>query len=139
MASQFATAAAAALLVATTSGCGSGSALLDRHVVEVSINGKDAGSHVVDCRQVQWLWNIETATETPGLIAQVRTGDPVVARSVQINNLGGFTGSYWDGTTGEADATLTDGTFTIAGTAEGFFHDNPGERTSTTFEVTTDC
>ncbi|KUH66906.1 hypothetical protein AU184_10965 [Mycolicibacterium novocastrense] len=134
---RFAVATAAVLMIPT--GCASGPELLAKHLVHVSIDGKDAGGHPVDCTQVGWLWNLETLEQTPGLIAQVRTGDPVVARSVQINNLGGFTGSFWDKTTGEAEASLVDGKFTITGTAVGFFHDDPGERTTAPFEISTDC
>lgn len=137
MNNRFALATAAVLTIPT--GCASGPALLEKHLVHVSVDGNNAGDYLVECDQTGWLWNVETLEERPGLMAQVRTGNSVAARSVQINNLGGFTGSYWDGTTGEADASLVEGKFTIAGTAVGFFHDDPGERTSATFEITTDC
>lgn len=137
MENRFAVATAAVLMIPT--GCASGPALLDTHLVHVSINGKDTGGHFVECSQTGWLWELETPERTPGLVAQVRTGDAVVARSVQINNLGGFTGNYWAGTTGAADASLVNREFTITGTAVGFFHDDPGERTNATFEISTDC
>ncbi|WP_133259084.1 lipoprotein LpqH [Mycolicibacterium sp. GF69] len=137
MNNRFVLAAAAVLMIPT--GCASGPALLEKHLVHVSVDGDDAGAYLVECSQVGWLWNLDTPEETPGLMAQVRTGDPVVARSVQINNLGGFTGSYWDETTGQAEASLIDGKFTITGTAVGFFHDDPGERTTASFEISTDC
>lgn len=140
MDNRFVTSAAAAAMATVTLGCASGSAaLLETHAAQVLINGNDAGRHLVECSQVQWLWNIKTLEDNPGFTAQVQTGDPVVARSVQINNVGGFTGSFWELTTGNAEASLERGTFTITGTAEGFYHHDPDERSSATFEITTDC
>lgn len=130
---------AAAIVVIAAAGCSSPQALLGTHDVHVRINGHDAGRHLASCTQAQWLWSIETLQDDPGLTAQFRTGVPVVAKSVQINNLGGFTGTFWEHTVGEAEARFEDGTFTITGTAEGFYHDDPTDRTSAPFEITTDC
>jgi ipoprotein LpqH len=131
---------AAVVLAGALSGCSLQSdALLQTHTMEVLINGQDTGQHVVRCQQVQWLWNIETLKKDPGVSAQVQTGDTVVAKSVQINNLAGFTGSFWELTTGHAHASVDRRTFTIGGTAEGFYHDHPGARSTATFELTTDC
>lgn len=137
MQNRFAIATAAVLMIST--GCSSGADALGKHLLHLRVNGNDAGSYPVECTQVRWAWNIETLEQTPGVVAQVHTGDPVAARSVQINKLGGFTGSYWEGTTGEAEASLVDGKFTITGTAVGSFHHDPGERTSAPFEITTEC
>jgi hypothetical protein len=130
---------AAAIVVIAAAGCSSSHALLGTHDVQVRINGQDAGRHLAECIQTQRLWSIKTLQDDPGLTAQFRTDVPVVAKSVQINNLGGFTGTFWEHTTGEAQARFEDGTITITGTAEGFFHDDPHERTSAPFEITTDC
>ena len=60
---------------------------------------------------------------------------------------GGFTGSSWNAETTapatpvgvEADAEITDGVFTISGTAMGFYQDDPAETTTAEFEIRTDC
>ncbi|MGV0716804.1 lipoprotein LpqH [Mycolicibacterium sp. XJ662] len=129
--------AAAVLMIST--GCSSGVNALGEHLLHLRVNENDVGAYPVHCSQVQWLWRLETLEQTPGVVAQVNTEDSIEALSVQINNLGGFTGTYWEGTTGEADASLVDGKFTITGTAVGFFHDDPGERTSAPFEINTEC
>lgn len=129
--------AAAVLMIST--GCSSGVNALGEHLLHLRVNEHDVGAYPVHCSQVQSLWRLETLEQTPGVVAQVNTEDSIEALSVQINNLGGFTGTYWEGTTGEADASLVDGKFTITGTAVGFFHDDPGERTSAPFEISTEC
>lgn len=129
-------------LVAT--GCSSGFDALGTHTAQVLINGSEVAEQpLVKCRQVQWVWFIESLEPTPGFTAQISTGDTVQARLVRIENLGGFTGGAWDATATapdvEADADIIDGTFTIAGTAMGFYHDDPAETTTASFEIRTDC
>ena len=63
----------------------------------------------------------------------------LVPSTPEINDLGGFTGSCREYTTGSAEASVQNGTFTITGTAVGFFNDDPGERTDASFELRTDC
>ncbi|WP_197376469.1 lipoprotein LpqH [Mycolicibacterium baixiangningiae] len=129
---------AAAALVAA--GCSDGYEALGTHTAHVFINGSDIGERPrIRCEQVQWVWYIETLQDAPGFTAQVSTGERVEPRAVQIDNLGGFTGSFWDVTVGSADAEITDGTVIVEGTAEGFYHENPSDRASATFEIRTDC
>ncbi|MBE1552179.1 hypothetical protein GGC64_006266 [Mycobacterium sp. OAS707] len=129
-----------AVLIAAGSGCSPHSTqLLQTHTIDVRINGQRTGDHLVKCQQVQWLWNIQTLKSDPGLTAQVQTGKTVVAKSVQIDNVAGFTGDFWEGTTGNAQASVDRRTFTIRGTAEGYYHNNPNDRSTATFEITTDC
>ena len=135
----------ATLLVA---GCSSGYEALGTHTARVLINGNEVAERPpVRCEQVQWVWHIKSLEQTPGFSAQVETGVTVDARLVRIENLGGFTGSSWNATatapstpTGvEADAEVEDGTFTITGTAMGFYQDDPAETTTADFEIRTDC
>lgn len=88
---------------------------------------------------MQWVWHIETLDDAPGFSAQVRTGDSVEARAVQINSLGGFTGSFWDLTVGSADAVVDEGTFIVTGTAEGAYEDSPTDPATANFEIRTAC
>jgi ipoprotein LpqH len=128
-----------ATVALAVAGCSTGSKALGTHTAQVSINGKDEGLSKVDCEQVQWVWHIESLKDTPGFTAQVRTGDSVKPRAVQIHDVGGFTGSFWDLTVGDAEATVDNGTFTITGTAEGYYHTAPNERSSARFRIETDC
>jgi len=93
----------------------------------------------VSCEQVQWVWHIKSLRESPGFTVQLRTGDSVEPRAVQIHDFGGFTGSYWDLTVGRADATLKNGTFVVSGTAEGYYHKTPNRQSTAQFRIETDC
>jgi hypothetical protein len=58
---------------------------------------------------------------------------------VDINNLGGFSGSYNAGLTGTAKITLTGTTYDIAGSADGFNTDSPSFRASGTYAIKVSC
>ena len=124
-------------LVAT--GCSSGWDAVGSHTATVFINGKEAAQPKVECDQVQWVWHIRSLQDQPGFSAQVHTGDTVAPRAVQIDGIGGFTGSYWDLTVGSAEATVENRTFTVTGTAEGYYESDPAERSTADFEIRTDC
>lgn len=129
-----------AALAAT--GCSDSFRALGTHTATVSINGKAMeATPKMRCHQTQWTWFIETLDQSPGFRAQVQTGNTVDAKLVRIDDLGGFTGSAWDdeGTPVNVDATLVDGTFTITGTATGYFRNDPSETTTAPFEIRTDC
>ena len=65
--------------------------------------------------------------------------------SVQIRNLGGFTGAFWDGLKSQdglplkAEATVTGNTYTITGTADGYNTDKPNTRATATFQIKAAC
>jgi ipoprotein LpqH len=129
--------AAAAVVVA---GCGSQAAALGSHTAQVTINGKDIGSPLaVNCSQGGWTWLIESPGEKAGFAAAIETGATPAAHSVQIRDLGGFTGSFWEGTVGKGEARVGDGTFTISGTAEGSYASDPTGEATATFEIRTSC
>lgn len=132
--------AAVSVIAAVVAGCSSESrARVEARTIKVLINGSDTGHHLVDCTQVRWLWTLKTLKDDPGITAQLETGGDVVAKLVQINNLGGFTGTFGQDVTGAAQASLRNGTFTIVGTAVGWYDDKPGERSSARFEIITAC
>jgi hypothetical protein len=136
----FRIAAVAAAVMISIAGCSNGSSALGIHNASVRINGAVIEHRPrVRCEQVEWLWKIETLQDRPGFSAQVHTGDVVEARAVQIRDLGGFTGDFWDVTVGSADAIVENGTFVITGTAEGSYGHAPTERSTATFEIRTDC
>ncbi|MGK2853459.1 MAG: lipoprotein LpqH [Microbacteriaceae bacterium] len=136
-------------MIATTllvAGCSSSYEALGTDTARVLINGSEVAEQpAVGCKQVQWVWFIESLQENPGFTAQVRTGETVVALLVRIENLGGFTGSSWNTTASStptavgADARVVNGTFTITGTAIGSYRDDPTETATARFEIRTDC
>jgi lipoprotein LpqH len=106
----------------------------------VTINGQEAGTtHNVSCNQTGWSHSFTTGDNASGTTAVVDTGDKVTARSVQIRNLNGFTGSFSAGTYGNADATISGQTFTITGTALGYLADNPTNRVPQHFTIKVNC
>ena len=133
------TAAAVFLLAAGVAGCSSPPAALSTQDARVIINGKATNAlQPVSCSQTGQSWTIQTTDKEPGFTAALQLGDEVTAQSVDIRNLGNFTGTYWDDL-GKAQAKVSQGRFNVSGEAEGFFVDKPNHRVTATFDITTDC
>lgn len=132
-----------AVLTAATAvvlgGCSTAPPALGPRSAEVTING-NGQKYPVECSQAGWSWMISTFDEAkPGFSADISTGDSVAAHSVQLRDLGGFTGAYWEGTVGDGRATVKGNTITITGTAQGNFADNPSDAASARYEIKTTC
>ena len=138
---------AAVLLVGAMAGCSSGPpparpqpGTLVAGTAQVTINGKDAGStEAVQCVPAGTLTTITTGDDASGVTAMVSNKTGLVAESVSINNLGGFTGSYNADLGGTAKVAMTGATYDINGTADGFNTDNPSFRTGGTFAIKVAC
>ena len=75
---------------------------------QVTVNGQDTGTtEAVQCVPAGTLTTITTGDDASGVTAMVSNKDELVAESVSINNLGGFTGSYNAGLGGTAKVTMT--------------------------------
>jgi hypothetical protein len=133
-------AVAAAVLVAGLAGCSSQPAALGGTTAKVTIDGKDTGNpHAVRCSQTGWAWTIETPDKTKGFTAVLDTGDTVSAKSVDFHDFGGFTGSYWADKIGKAEVSGVGGKYTITGSADGSYTDNPSNAVTTTFRIEASC
>lgn len=64
---------------------------------------------------------------------------PVVAQSVHIRNLGGFTGMYARGGEGNAEISMTGDKFTLSGTANGYKTAKTTEPATATFKIVVAC
>ena len=107
---------------------------------QVTVNGQDTGTtEAVQCSSTGSLTIIETGDQTSGVMAMVSNEDELIAESVAINNLGGFTGSYNAGLGGTAKVTMTGRTYDITGTADGFDTAKPSFRASGTFAIKVSC
>jgi hypothetical protein len=111
---------------------------------QVTVNGRDTGTtDSVQCSSAGTLMTISTGSpddpESAGITALVASEDELVVREVGIRDLGGFTGSFNSGLGGEATVTMTDRTYAINGTADGFETANPSFRKSGTFEIKVSC
>ncbi|MCK0174138.1 MULTISPECIES: lipoprotein LpqH [Mycobacteriaceae] len=131
----------AASAVGLLGACSSPEPALGARTAEVTVNGEGSGSkYPVECSQAGWTWLISTFDEAkPGFSASIQTGEGVDAHSVQIRDLEGFTGSFWQGTVGEGKATIANDKITITGQAEGSFADDPTGEANATFRIETRC
>lgn len=133
-------AVAVGVLVVGAVGCAAQPAALGSTTAKVTINGQSTGGpHAVRCSQTGWTWIIETPDEAKGFKAVVDTGDTVTAQSVDFRDFGGFTGTFWKGNIGEAEVSSSEGKYTISGSADGSFTDNPSDPVTATFRIEADC
>jgi len=107
---------------------------------QITINGQDTGTtDAVQCSSTGTLTTIDTGDVAAGVTAMVSNSDGLTAESVEITNLGGFTGSYNNGLGGTAKVAMVDRTYDITGTAEGFATDKPSFRIPGTFAIKVSC
>ena len=106
----------------------------------MTVNGQNIGTtEAVQCTPAGSLTTITTGDDASGVTAMVSNKTGLVAESVSINNLGGFTGSYNADLGGTAKVTMKGATYDISGTADGFDTDNPSFRTGGTFAIKVSC
>ncbi|WP_101946882.1 lipoprotein LpqH [Mycobacterium sp. 3519A] len=129
----------AAALVVALAGCGGQPAALGGTTAKVTIDGRDTGNpHAVTCSQTGWAWTIETPQKDKSFTAVIGTGDEVTVKSVDFKDFGGFSGTSW-GDIGKAEVTGVGGKYTITGSADGSFSDNPGKEVTATFRIEASC
>jgi lipoprotein LpqH len=129
----------AAVLAVGLAGCGGQPSALGSTTAKVTIDGKDTGNpHSVTCSQTGWAWTIETPDKAKGFTAVINTGNQLSAKSVDFHDFGGFTGTSW-GDVGKAEVTGAGGKYTISGSADGNYTDNPGKEVTATFRIEAHC
>jgi hypothetical protein len=143
---RFAVVAGAVLVIGATASCSSAApppaipGTIPAGTAEVTIDGQElATSRTVDCTFIQSLTTITTGSGAAGTKTVVDSAGGLDARSVDIRDLGGFTGSYWHDLSGNATVAMAGRTFTITGTAEGFTADNPSAHTAKPFSIRASC
>ena len=130
----------AAVVLVGAAGCSSPPSALGGTTAKVTIDGQSTGDpHAVRCSQTGWAWTIETPDNAKGFKAVVDTGATVTVQSVDFRDFGGFTGTFWNGNIGDAEVTATGGKYTIEGSADGSFTDNPSNAVTTTFRIEASC
>jgi len=106
----------------------------------MTVNGQNTGTtEAVQCTPAGSLTTIITGDQTSGITTLISNKDELTTEAVNINNVGGFTGSYNAGLGGTAKVTMTDRTYDISGTADGFDTSNPSFRTSGMFAIKVSC
>jgi hypothetical protein len=107
---------------------------------KVTVDGTEAGTtDAVSCTTTGPLTTITAGDDQSGSTSIVSNEDALIAKTVSINNLAGFTGSYNAGLGGETTVTMAGRTYKISGTAEGFRTDNPSFRADGSFTITVAC
>ncbi len=107
---------------------------------EIVVNGQEPQTTgAVQCSSTGPLTTITTGDQRSGVTVMVSNQDELTAESVNINNVGGFTGSYNAGLGDAAEVTMTGRTYHITGTADGFDTDKPSFRVPGTFAIKVSC
>ncbi|MGV0794941.1 lipoprotein LpqH [Mycolicibacterium sp. XJ1819] len=133
-------ASAAMVFVACAAACSSPAPALGGTTAKVTLNGESTGGpHPVSCRQSGWAWNIDSLDEDNGFRVALDTGDEVTVQSVEFRDFNGFTGTFWNGRIGEAEVDGVGGNYTITGSADGAFTDNPSDAVTATFRIEASC
>jgi lipoprotein LpqH len=148
MKNRFVVIPALAIVTGGISGCSSGPpparlgpGMLAQGTAKVAINDTDAGTtHAVHCTPTGDLTTITTGDSASGVTAVVASAKDLSATTVNITNVGGFTGSYNHGlSTKPATVRITGRTYDITGTADGFTATNPSARVPGTFNIQVAC
>jgi lipoprotein LpqH len=113
---------------------------LSAGVSEVSVAGRPSiTSELVRCSPAGAQTTIVTGKEGEGTISTIDSLGGLAARSVELRNVNGFTGSYWQGL-GDAPTVAQRGrTFVIEGSAMGFDVQNPSARISQKYSIRVAC
>jgi hypothetical protein len=88
---------------------------------------------------IRSLTTITAGDAAAGVTALVSNETGLEAKTVSINDMGGFTGRYLSGLEGKADVSMTGRTYIFHGTADGFDTDNPSVRTTSAFAIEVSC
>ena len=106
----------------------------------MTVNNQDLGTTAaVACSPAGPLTTITTGDPTAGTTAILDNAHGLLAKSVSITDLAGFTGSYWQDLDGSAEVRMTGRTYLITGTAAGFTTETRTTRTSARFTIRVSC
>lgn len=148
MQNQLVTAAGLAVLVGSIAGCSSSTPAAPSRplgappvgTAQVTIDAADADTiGSVNCKQAASLVTITAGDNVSGMTAVVDLASNPTVKSVSINSLGGFTGSYWQDLGPAAQVNTGTMTYQITGTADGFHVDAPSFRKTETFAIKVAC
>jgi lipoprotein LpqH len=145
MQKKFFNAAAAVLVAAGAAACSSPTASpppgeIPAGTARVTINDRALPAvNAVKCMPIRSLTTITAGDAAAGVTALVSNDAGLEAKTININDMGGFTGRYARGLEGKADVSMTGRTYIFRGTADGFDAANPSVRTTDTFAIEVSC
>jgi hypothetical protein len=113
---------------------------LNPGTARIAIDGTELGQiDSVHCLLTPPLTTIVTGDQASGTSTVISNAKALTAESVAIRNLDGFTGSYHVNLPDRAEVTMTDNTYSITGSADGFTADNPSYTATRTFSIKVTC
>jgi Mycobacterium 19 kDa lipoprotein antigen len=131
--------AAAFVVVASVAGCAQAQTT-PRRAAHLTIGGASLTARPAACSQIQSYRTIDIRDHDGQVEAVVLfSGYRVIPQWVKIRNLDGFTGSFWEGGVGDARADVTNGAYTITGSAYGINSSNPNKVITTDFKIAAEC
>lgn len=108
--------------------------------IDVSIDGQPAGSpRGLACSHLASFTTAIAGEGNSTVRAVLNDASRLSTVSIQINDTGGFTGSYWANLQGKADASVVGSTFVISGSADGFYTERPSELATSSFTIRFAC
>ena len=111
-----------------------------RRAANLTIDGASHTARPAACSQIQSYRTFDIRDHDGQVEAVVLlSGYRVIPQWVKIRNIGGFTGSFWKGGVGDAHADITNGEYTITGSAYGINSSNANKVVTTDFKITAEC
>ena len=98
-----------------------------RAAAHLTIDGSTHTTRPAECSQLQGYRTINIRDRDSQVEAVVLlSGYRVIPQWVKIRNVGGFTGSFWEGGVGDAHADVSNSAYTITGSA--YWHQHQQSR-----------
>ena len=93
----------------------------------------------MSCRHEQFYTTIQIGDGDAGTTSVVNNAKNLVVNSVEFQNFGGFSGSYWRDLQGTAKATHNGRNYSITGEASGYTAQKPNQVTNASFAIKVGC
>ncbi|MGO9693865.1 MAG: lipoprotein LpqH [Mycobacterium sp.] len=119
---------------------GAQAATTAREAARLTIDGATHTTRPPECNQDQSYRTIDIRDRDGQVEAVVLlSANRAIPQWVKIRNVDGFTGSFWHGGVGDARADVTNGAYTISGSAYGINSGNPNKVITTDFKIIAEC
>ncbi len=111
-----------------------------RKAAHLTLDGATHATRPAACSQDQQYRTLDLRDHDGRVEAVVLlSGYRAIPQWVKIRDIDGFTGSFWEGGVGSAHAEVTNGVYTISGSAYGINSRNPDKVVSTDFKISAEC
>lgn len=131
------------LAAASIVGCAQAQTI-PRKAAHLTLDGASHTTRPAACSQDQQYRTIDLLDHGGQAVGQVQavvllSGYRAIPQWVKIRDVDGFTGSFWEGGVGSAHAEVTNGVYTISGSAYGINRSNPDKVVTTGFTISAEC